>query len=95
MLAKAERRVVVRRYGETRVKFWDPLPRAPGQTQQDPINWGLDAALRANVAYRSLIVWRWDVALVAPIAGEDPPDLALDLPPTDFLETDRVRVPAP
>ena len=76
-------------YGESRVQFWDPLPRAPGQTQQDPINWGVDAALRSGRAYRSMIVWRWDVALLAPVAAPKAPDPRDDHPPTDYLETDR------
>lgn len=76
-------------YGDHRVKFSEPVKRAKFQSQQTTISRGLDAALAAGESYRSLIVWRFDVAAFAPIAG--PPGATLhgpDVAPTDFLLSD-------
>lgn len=70
-----------------RVKAAAPLPRAAGQTQRTLVSYGVDAALRSGVSYRSFIVWRFDQAALADVEG--PARRGDDEPPTGYLEADQ------
>ena len=78
--------------GAARVAWAEPLPRTPETlTQAYPAKAGLDAALAAlgpTEQYRSVIITRFDVAPVAPIAA--PPGAFGDAP-TDYLLTDTLE----
>ena len=74
--------------GEARVRFSTPLARRKWQTQQSTASYGVDAALASGESYRSMIVWRFDVAAISPIASTTPVVVSKDVAPTDYLLTD-------
>jgi len=75
--------------GPRRVRFSAPIAKAPGQTQRTPIDVGVGAALAAGAAYRSVFVWRFDLALLDPVAAADASATLGSAAPTDYLATDR------